>query len=435
MDVVYKEALTKVVCTIGPSTSSRERIGELISAGMSIARINLSHGLMEEYLEVVREIRRVRESAGRYVAIALDTRGPETRINTPGGRSIRVSAGDILRFTTSPSRKLIQILSPIKLGNLKKDDMTFIDDGLLALRITGVQYDGFTCEALNGHVVQSNKSMNFPGVDLGLQSLSERDRADILLGLECDIDFVFASFVNSPSDVEEIRRVLGSRDVRIVSKIESLRAMNSLEEIVAASDGVMAARGDLGVEIGIENIFSAQREIFAMARKHRRPVICATQMMESMIDRSIPNRSEVSDVGGAVLAGCDCVMLSGETAVGMFPIRVVDFMRRICLDAEAYVRRTEDSLPLCRMFPGVTSILAVEASMSRIELMYLANLMLPIVAVSTDRRMLGRLCIYRGVVPVLNNGCEEPVEILRRLGLRGECMVVENGQVAIKTIL
>lgn len=287
-------ARTKIICTIGPSCSSREKIEQLIEAGMSVARLNFSHGTMEEHLAVIRNVKDARENAGRYVGIALDTKGPEIRISTPGGMDMEVSADDVLEFCMSLCRNCI-LISPIKLGFLKVGDKVFIDDGLLALEVVEVKSNGFSSRTLNKHIIKNNKSMNFPGVDVGLKSMSEKDKEDIAFGVKNGIDFIFASFVNSLSDVGKIRKLVSNKDVVIVSKIESLRAMNNLEEIILASDGVMAARGDLGVEVGLENVFSAQKEIFSAARAHNKPMVCATQMMESMTEKSIPSRSEVSD--------------------------------------------------------------------------------------------------------------------------------------------
>lgn len=424
--------LTKIICTIGPESMSEERIQQLAEAGMSVARLNFSHGSVEDHLKVIGTIRKVRERLDRYVAIALDTKGPEVRISIPRDR--HVLAGDILRFSTRPCGDDI-LMSPVGLQHLKVDDRVFVDDGLLSLRVVETGDSGFACEALNGHTVKNNKSVNFPGIDVGLRSPSERDMEDIVFGLDNGVDIVFASFVSSSSDVDEIRKRGGGRDVFVVSKIESLCAMRNLEEIVLASDGVMVARGDLGAEIGLENLFGAQKEIVSVCRRHRKPVICATQMMESMTSRSFPSRAEVSDVGNAVYEGCDCVMLSGETAVGLFPVETVGFMRMICLNAEEYSRKSRSSESQFNMlFSDVGSIVMFATNMSQIRPVYMADLMVPVVVVSEDEGLLGRLCIHRGIIPVLCCGTRDVADVVRMLGLGGRSLVIEDGQARIADI-
>lgn len=415
--------LTKIVCTIGPETSSKEAIKRLIGAGMSIARLNFSHGSMEDHLAVIRNIKDAREEAGRYVAIALDTKGPETRICTPNGTDMKVSTGDIIRCSTVSDRGSV-LISPISIKSLRENDKVFIDDGLLGLKVVEVGEDYFSCEVLNEHNVKNNKSMSFPGIDMGLKSLSEKDREDIIFGMDNGIDFIFASFINGSSDIGEIREFVGSRDIFVVSKIESLRAMRELEDIVLASDGVMAARGDLGVETGLENLFSAQKMIFAICRRHNKPLICATQMMESMTGSNIPTRAEISDVGNAVLDGCDCVMLSGETAVGLFPTRTVDFMRRICLDAEEHARRSQQGPKLHVL--GIDSVVVATDSISKVESMYSACSTVPVILISEDRKLLGRFCIYKGIIPVFadRRDGKEIHSVLRKLGFNGKSLII-----------
>ncbi|AFM98956.1 pyruvate kinase [Encephalitozoon hellem ATCC 50504] len=422
-----REALTKIVCTIGPSTSSRQKIRELIDAGMSVARINFSHGSREAHLETIRSIKDSRCGVGRYVAIALDTRGPEVRIRTPEEKDIKVNAGDILRFSSSGKGILIP---KIDFKSLSMDDRVFIDDGAIDMKVTSVEENGFGCKVMSSGVVKSNKSMNFPNIDIGIESLSNEDKDDIMFGVRNGIDMIFVSFVNSRRDVEEIRRVVGS-GVPIVSKVESCLGMRNLGEIALSSDGVMIARGDLGVEIGLENMFSAQKKILLSAKREGKPVICATQMMESMILKSTPNRSEISDVGNAVIDGCDCVMLSGETAVGAFPIETVKFMRSVCIDAEEYGLRSERLYEGC---PYVDGVVICFGESFEIERMYLRSPTVPIVVISNDKWILRRFSICRGMIPVEGEESADVNMILEGMGMKGRFLVIFKGDVRIVNV-
>lgn len=414
-------SLTKIVCTIGPETSSKERIMSLVDAGMSIARLNFSHGTREEHLGVIRTIKECRDRAGRYVAIALDTKGPEVRVGTPDGKDLDVKDGDFLGFSTNPREGDVRI-PRISFESLCVGREVFIDDGAIKLKIAGVRADGIECKVLAGGAIADNKSMNFPGMDVGLGPLGDEDRDDIVFGIENGIDMVFVSFVAQGSDVEEVRRLVGG-SIPVISKIESCLGLRNVKEVVSASDGVMIARGDLGVEIGLERMFSAQKRIVWEALGDGKPVICATQMMESMTLRSAPSRSEVSDVGNAVLDRCDCVMLSGETAVGMFPVETVRFMRRICLDAEEYSRCCERK-GIHRMFPYICAIAVISGSDSQLEQIYSTSPEVPVIAVTDDRRVLRKFSVYRGIVPVEAKGSADVGDALKGLGIRGRVLVV-----------
>nr|AGE96435.1 pyruvate kinase [Encephalitozoon cuniculi] len=424
--------LTKIVCTIGPRTSSREKIKELIDAGMSIARLNFSHGSREAHLEVIRNIRDSRSGAGRHVSIALDTRGPEVRLRTPEMKDIKVEGGEVLRFSLLSSEKDIWIPG-VDLKSLGVDNRVFIDDGAIELRVVNVEEDGFECEVLNSGMIKSNKSMNFPGTDIGDRALGDEDKNDIAFGLENGIDMVFASFVSCRADVEEIRRLVGSK-VPVVSKIESCLGMRNLKEIALCSDGVMIARGDLGVEIGLENMFSAQKRILYEVKREGRPVICATQMMESMTLKNAPNRSEISDVGNAVLDGCDCVMLSAESAVGMFPVETVKFMRSICADAERYDMESRKGAGACGVSSYVDGVVICSGTESQIEKIYLSKPETPIIVISESLWILRRFSIYRGIIPVYGKGSEDAEATLRRLGLRGRFLAVGREDVRMVSV-
>ncbi|KAH9410798.1 pyruvate kinase [Ordospora pajunii] len=424
-----KEAQTKIVCTIGPETSSKDKIAQLIRAGMSIARINFSHGERNEHRKVIKGIQEVRKSEGRYVAIALDTRGPEVRISTED--DVYVSTGDVMKFYTKQSGGGICI-SEIDLSVLKIGRKVFIDDGHLELKTTEVFDGGFECISQNGHLVKSNKSMNFPGMDIGTRYLREDDKEDMEFAVECGVDMIFASFVGSRHDVEDIKRIVGN--VPVISKIESSMGMENLNEIACVSDGIMVARGDLGVEVGMGSMFSSQKRIVAAAKKAGKPVICATQMMESMISKEMPTRAETSDIGNAVMDECDCVMLSGETAVGRFPIKAVEAMRMICIDAEEYSRRCREGVGMCELFPYISAIVLWLCRVDQVERFYASWPCVPIVMVSRSLCEVRRFCVYRGIICVMYDELMDVRSIAERLCIEGRLMVVEEKSVRVEDI-
>lgn len=337
MDIKNKR-LTKIICTIGSRSSDLLTLMQLAEQGMDIARINMSHGNHKSHQETIDNIRVAERRLGVTIGIALDTRGPELRIGEVEGGLITIKAGDVVRFTNnSASTQEGAIFLPFPgLLRLERGTEIFIDDGLLKLEVTGIEDKVLTARAENSHAVKSRKGVNIPGLSLGLPYLSSADKEDITFGLKNGIDFIFASFVSGKDDIYAINSLVSGNEYQpeVIAKIESLQGLNNLEEILSASSGAMIARGDLAVEIGHEKVFPAQKRISSACLRRRKVLICATQMMESMVNSPLPTRAEVSDVGNAVLDGCDCVMLSGETASGHFPVQAVEFMSKICLEAE-----------------------------------------------------------------------------------------------------
>ncbi|KAM0672675.1 hypothetical protein OCOL_000407 [Ordospora colligata] len=424
-----KDAQTKIVCTIGPETSSKEKIAQLIKAGMNIARINFSHGERKEHRKVIEDIQDVRKSEGKYVAIALDTRGPEVRISIES--DFYASTGDAIRFYTK-QRKGGIFIPEINLNALKIGANVFIDDGSLELKITEVFDGGFECISQNGHLVKNNKSMNFPGIDIGMKYLRGDDIEDMIFAVECGIDMIFASFIGSRHDVEDVKKIVVN--VPVISKIESCMGMENLDEIAWVSDGLMVARGDLGVEVGMGSMFSSQKRIIAAAKKANKPVICATQMMESMISKEMPTRAETSDVGNAVMDGCDCVMLSGETAVGRFPIKTVEAMRMICMDAEKYIRKIGDAIGMCELFPYVSAIVLWLCPADQVERFYASRPGIPIIMVSRSLCEIRRFCMYRGIVCVMYDELINVRSVAERLCIEVRYMVIEEKSVRMEEI-
>ena len=332
---------TKIVCTIGPSSESPEIIEDLIKNGMNVARLNFSHGTHEEHLAKMKTIRKVRRKLKRPIAIMLDTKGPEIRTGNFNIDEVFLKPGDVFTLTTRDVEGTEEIVSVSYEGlpnDVEVGSVIYIDDGLVQLEVTEIK-DGtdVVCRALNNGVLSNHKGVNLPGSKTNLPAITPKDIDDIKFGIENDIDLIAASFVRKKEDVYEIRRILednGGEHIKIISKIESQEGVDNIEEIIEASDGIMVARGDLGVEIRTELIPIVQKEIIRKANKAAKPVITATQMLDSMIRNPRPTRAETTDVANAIIDGTDCVMLSGETAGGKYPVEAVSTMRNICITTE-----------------------------------------------------------------------------------------------------
>lgn len=332
---------TKIVCTIGPSSESPEILEELINSGMNVARLNFSHGTHEEHLAKIKTIRKVRRKLNAPVAIMLDTKGPEIRTGNFNVDEVYLKPDDVFTLTTRDVEGTEDIVSVSYEGlpnDVEVGSNIYIDDGLVQLEVTEI-IDGtdVVCKVLNTGILSNHKGVNLPGSKTNLPSLTPKDIDDIKFGIENDIDFIAASFVRKKEDVYDIRKVLedhGGKHIKIISKIESQEGVDNIEEIIEASDGIMVARGDLGVEIRTELIPIVQKEIIRKANKAAKPVITATQMLDSMIRNPRPTRAETTDVANAIIDGTDCVMLSGETAGGKYPVEAVRTMRNICITTE-----------------------------------------------------------------------------------------------------
>ena len=325
---------TKIICTIGPACDNEETLTGLCRAGMNVARLNFSHGTQEEHLRRINLIKKVREQLNLPIAIMLDTKGPEYRIGTfrdgpvtlPDGGTFTLTTEDVIGDETRVSvsyRKLTE--------ELAEGDTVLINNGLVILKVLRTKGSDILCRVEAGGVLSDRKSMNFPGKVLRQDFLSEQDRKDILFGVENDIDFVAASFVSTREDVQSIRDLLdenGGKDVDIIAKIENRSGVEHIEDICAVADGIMVARGDLGVEIPFMEVPALQKYLISKCRMLGKRVITATEMLESMIQNPRPTRAEISDVANAVYDGSSAIMLSGETAAGKYPVQAVETMAK-----------------------------------------------------------------------------------------------------------
>lgn len=400
---------TSIICTIGPKTNSVEAINKLRKVGLNVVRMNFSHGSYEYHQSVIdnaREAEKVQK--GRQIAIALDTKGPEIRTgNTAGDIDIPISAGTEINITTDEvyatacddKNMYVDYKNITKV--IEKGRIIYVDDGVLAFDVIDIVDDKtIRARARNNGKISSKKGVNLPNTDVDLPALSEKDKADLRFGVKNNVDMVFASFIRRGEDIRAIREVLGQdgAHIQIIAKIENRQGLNNFAEILKETDGVMVARGDLGIEIPAAEVFAAQKKMIAMCNMSGKPVICATQMLESMIYNPRPTRAEISDVGNAVTDGADCVMLSGETAKGSYPCEAVSEMHETCLKAEntiAYVSHFEEMCGLAKRPVSIVESVAMAAVRASLDMNAGAILVL-----STSGDSARLLSKYRPVCPI-----------------------------------
>ena len=413
------QARTKIVCTIGPASAGRDVLRSLIDAGLDVARINFSHGTYEEHSRTVATIRSLAEELKRPVAILGDLQGPRIRIgdlSTPR----TVADGTELIFAHEPHAVAGDV--PVTYDSLAQDvkvgGRILVDDGLLEFEVLSVSGHRVTVRTIHGGPIKSHKGMNLPGIDVSAPSLTEKDRADIDFAIQHDLDYLALSFVRKADDIRALKALL-PKGMLVVAKIEKESALRRLEEILQASDAVMVARGDLGVELPFEEVPLAQKRIIGLANRYGRPVITATQMLESMIEHPRPTRAEANDVANAVLDGTDAVMLSAETASGAYPRLAVEAMRRIVIAAETLpVAR---GIGIDRLEPGTASTeeTIASASVTAVRLLGAPSVIVftksgfsarvvaarrpvvPIVVLTDQARTYRQLALVWGVVPFL----------------------------------
>ncbi|MEC0368896.1 pyruvate kinase [Paenibacillus chibensis] len=449
---------TKIVCTIGPSSESLENTKKLILAGMNVARLNFSHGDFEEHGNRINNIRQACKELNKTVAILLDTKGPEIRTGKLAVEPIELVQDEYITLTTEEilgDKDRISITYNDLPSDVEVGSTILIDDGLIGLTVVGVEGTEIKCRIVNGGTIKSKKGVNVPGVAISLPGITEKDANDIVFGIEQGIDFIAASFVRKASDVLEIRELLEKHNaghIQIISKIENQQGVDNLDEILEASDGLMVARGDLGVEIPAEEVPLVQKRMIEKCNVAGKPVITATQMLDSMQRNPRPTRAEASDVANAIFDGTDAIMLSGETAAGKYPVESVLTMSRIAEKAESALNYREIFLKQrIAQETTVTEAISQSVAISALDLNAKAIIsstesghtarmvskyrpQAPIIAVTTQERTLRRLALTWGVTPIQGKTASSTDEMFEN-SLKGgvESGLVKSGDLVVIT--
>ncbi|WP_010272068.1 pyruvate kinase [Paenibacillus senegalensis] len=416
---------TKIVCTIGPASEPPEMLRKLIQAGMNVARLNFSHGDFEEHGSRINNIRKVSKELNKTVALLLDTKGPEIRTGKLAVEPIELVENESITLTTEEvlgTKERISVTYESLPQDVEIGSTILIDDGLIELRVTEIREREIDCIIVNGGSIKSKKGVNVPGVKTSLPGITEKDANDIVFGIEQGIDFIAASFVRKASDVMEIRELLerhNASDIQIISKIENQEGVDNLDEILEVSDGLMVARGDLGVEIPAEEVPLVQKEMIRKCNLAGKPVITATQMLDSMQRNPRPTRAEANDVANAILDGTDAIMLSGETAAGKYPVESVMTMSRIAEKTESalqyreiFLKQTRDQQTtvtesISQAVAGTALDLQAKAIITPTESGYTARMVSkyrpqsPIIAYTRSERTMRRMSLVWGVEPLL----------------------------------
>ena len=408
---------TKIVCTLGPSTDKEEVLRNLMKNGMNVARMNFSHGTHEEQKARLDMIKKLREELNLPVAALLDTKGPEIRIGDVEGGKLELKPGQEFTLTTEEmlgTEKKVTITYKELYKDVELGDSILIDDGLIGMEVVRIDESDIVCRVKNGGFISNHKGVNVPGVELNMPFVSPKDLADIVFAVEQDYDFIAASFTRTAEDIMEIRKILqehGGEKIHIIAKLENKQGVENCEDILRVADGIMIARGDMGVEIPLEEVPVIQKELIRKAMHMGKPVITATQMLDSMMKNPRPTRAETSDVANAIYQGTSAIMLSGETAAGAYPIEAVQTMAKIA-------ERTEQDIDYTREFkprklaeaPDVTSAISHATCTTAADLKAAA-----IVAVSKSGRTVSRIAKYLPVCPII--GCTTDERVYRQLNL------------------
>lgn len=413
---------TKIVCTLGPATDSYTTIKRLVSAGMNVARINMSHGSHEEHHKRMELIRKARKELDVPIAILLDTKGPEIRLKTFKAHKVTLEAGRT--FTLTPrdvegDENIVSITYPTLSDSLKVGDPILMNDGLIQLQVKELKGGDIICDIINSGEVSDRKSINLPNTSIDMPYISDVDREDLLFGVSEDVDYIAMSFVRSVADVRQVKRILNehaANNIQLIAKIENRSGVNSIHEIIAECDGAMVARGDMGVEIPFEELPGIQKDMITMCYRKGKKVITATQMLESMINNPRPTRAEISDVANAIYDGSSAIMLSGETAAGKYPVEAVKTMARIAERVEAdinYKKRFNNlevdiktitdavshSTCAAAFDLNATAIIAVSQSGYTARKVSRFRPNAPIIAATTSEKAYNQLALNWGVTP------------------------------------
>lgn len=452
---------TKIVCTMGPASESKEMIAALANEGMNVVRFNFSHDVQENHLKRIERVREVSNEIGTNLAILLDTKGPEIRCGDIEGGAVSFEKGDIVRVGFDAeyqgNKEKFTLLVPEVYNDVKVDDYILIDDGKVRLTIIDKDNGDLVCRIENPGVIKTRKGVNIPNVVLSMPFLSEKDEVDIRFGAKNKVDFIAASFVRRASDIAAIREVLkdeGNENVQIIAKIENQEGFDNIEEILDIADGVMVARGDLGVEVQTHLVPIYQKQIIKVANRKGKTVITATHMLESMQSNPRPTRAEASDVANAILDGTDAIMLSGESAVGAYPVEAVRTMKEIAIGMEAIFpyrdrlesairsskRTVQDSIGISTAetslnLDEVAAVVAFTQSGSTAKRISKYRPMVPVIAVTFTKEVQRSLEATWGVIPVysetrndLTNDDEIASHFAKEFGVKpGQRVIIAAG--------
>ncbi|MBS4803584.1 MAG: pyruvate kinase [Clostridium sp.] len=451
---------TKMICTIGPASESPEVLSKIIEAGMNASRHNFSHGDHAEHAGRINLVKELAKKYNKEIAIMLDTKGPEIRTGKFEPKKVELKAGDnfviyageeVIGDTTKCTVTYEGLANDVKAG-----DTILIDDGLVGLKVESIDGKKINCKVMNTGFVGTHKGVNVPGVSIKLPALTEKDISDLKFGCEIGVNLVAASFIRKAADVEAIRKVLvenGGEHIQIFSKIENQEGVDNIDAIIEASDGIMVARGDLGVEIPMEKLPAVQKMIIEKCNEAGKPVITATQMLDSMIRNPRPTRAEVSDVANAIYDGTDAIMLSGESANGDWPVEAVETMAKIAVEAENQLHYEIATSKAKKHIPAIAGVISRAAANAAFELQASAIISstqsgatagrlsqcrpdCPIVAVTPDEKVAKKLALFFGVYPVVSGKMqstdhmmEESVKVAEKNGFvkKGDTVVIAAG--------
>lgn len=416
---------TKIICTLGPAVDSDERITQIINAGMGCARLNFSHGTHEEQEVRLNRVRRIAGELNRHIPILLDTKGPEIRLKDFENGSVVVEKGSLFTFDTdkeTPGTKERIGLTYDKLAkNVEVGTKILVDDGKIELKVTAIKGSKVICKVITGGKLSNHKSINIPNVEIPMPYLNDVDKSDLLFGIEHNVEYIAASFVRCADDLKKLRKFLkdnGGQDIKVISKIENGQGINNFDEILELSDGIMVARGDMGVEINFEKIPAIQKMMIEKCNREGKIVVTATQMLESMTENPRPTRAEVSDVANAIYDGTTVIMLSGESAAGRHPVEAVRTMANIAVNAEntinyyeKYVDSSADMEPnlknaICASAYNAAKYLDAKAIVVLTRSGATANILsrfhpeCPVIAATISERGRNQLNLVWGITPV-----------------------------------
>ena len=447
---------TKIVCTIGPASDNEDVLRSMIDSGMDVARLNFSHGSYEEHLQRIGLIRKIAADKNKYIGIMLDTKGPEIRTGIRKDGQLQLVNGELVDMVvgTESSGKIITIDYPYLLEDIHSGKTILIDDGKINLQVESVEREKVVCRVIVGGLLKDKKGVNVPGVSVRLPAMTSKDREDIIFGIENEVDFIAASFIRNANEVLQIRKILEEKksSIQIISKIEHSDAVSNIDAIIAVSDGVMVARGDLGVELPTEEVPLVQKVIIEKCNQAGKPVITATQMLDSMIVNPRPTRAEASDVANSIYDGTDATMLSGESAAGHYPVESVQMMARIAAYSDANnemgrrLRKkkidtmitvadaiSHASCETAEILSAAAVITPTESgSTARMVAKYRPSM--PVIAVTPNSSVCRQLTLVWGVVPLLIDKCSD-TDIMFNLSVQSALRagLIEQGDMVVLT--